>query len=549
VVGLALRFVARSARLTALTIGYLVAAAVRRQTRPQIARAYLQRAGGAFVKLGQILAMRYDLLPARYCDELSKLLDRMPPIPTDTVVAVIESDLGKPLDACYAEFDREALAAASIAQVHGALLPTGEAVVVKVIRPGVARMFQVDFVYMRLGARLLDALGAFRALNLRRLVAELIQITKEELDFRREARNIHEMHEAMLSDRIDHYSPALVPELCGPRVLTMERIDGVPVTRMIAALEAGDTATLAGWAQDGIEPERTAELLMRSILEQSMRHRLFHADPHAANLIAMPGGTLAWIDFGMLGWLDERLWKSQFRMREAVADGRIHAAYQHLLSTLEPLPPVDLTEFEAEVLELFRDWTLSSSTPTATLLEKSSGYFFLRIFDAVRRAGLALPLRLVRLYRAIFVGDIVMLKLDPAIDWVPIMRHFVTQENVRQVQAALHDATSPRTFRSAVEAYAAAPESLVALSEWVRDGLPGVGRTYRQERSRVERVTLLLLTYTRALVVAGIVAVIIAPGLVDSLDLSRWALVALGLLLWMLLGRLIYEFRRGSNSV
>lgn len=560
---LPLIFVARSVRITAFSTAFAVAFTVHRlvspRSGPRLLRWYLQSTGAAFVKLGQILAMRYDLLPARYCEELSKLLDRLPPIPYQTVVQVIEDDLGVPIDDCFGELETEALAAASIAQVHAARLHNGQSVVVKVIPPGTSQRFRVDFAYMRLGARLLDGLGRFGELDLQRLTRELIQLTREELDFSREARNAWEMHRAMLTDDIDHYSPALVPELCGRRVLTMERLEGVPVVEIIAALEAGDADATARWAEMGITPERTAALLLRSILEQSMRHRIFHADPHAANLIVMSGGTLGWIDFGMLGSLDERLWRAQFGMRHAVADGNVYEAYQHLLTTLEPLPPIDLSSFEAEVVGVFRDWTASSQAPTASLLEKSSGLVFLRIFDAARRAGLRLPTGLVRLYRAIFVGDIVMLKLHPGIDWVPIVRSFVADELWRQSTARLSRLTSPAMINAAVRAYVDAPRTLAALSDWVESGLPGVGREYRQQRDRAERVIELLLRYARAAVVVATLVLIgsqtAAPlvfpesgwdHLDEGLGSSGWLVVVFGVLLAVLLGRLIREFRRGG---
>jgi ubiquinone biosynthesis protein len=555
--------VGRSARIAVFSTAFAVAFAVHRlvspSSGPRLVRWYLQSTGAAFVKLGQILAMRYDLLPARYCEELSKLLDRLPPVPFETVVRVIEDDLEVPVEDCFSELEAEALAAASIAQVHSARLHNGQSVVVKVIRPGTRQRFRVDFVYMRLGARLLDGLGAFGELDLKRLVHELIRLTREELDFRREARNVWEMHEAMLADDVDHYSPALVPELCGRRVLTMERIEGVSVAAVIAALEAGDRDALARFAEMGISPERTSELLMRSILEQSMRHRIFHADPHAANLIVMSGGTLGWIDFGMLGWLDERLWRAQFGMRHAVAEGNVYEAYQHLLTTLEPLPPIDLSTFEAEIVELFRDWTASSQAPTSSLLEKSSGIVFLRIFDAVRRAGLRLPTGLVRLYRSIFVADIVMLKLHPGIDWVPIVRRFVADELWRQSGERLSRVTSPATINAAVRATVDAPRTLAALSDWVESGLPGVGREYRQQRDRAERVAGLLFSYARAGVALATLALIgsvtVAPllfagggwdRLEEGLGPPVWLVVACGAFATLLLGRLAREFRRGQ---
>src|SRR5207237_6698001 len=184
------------------------------------------------------------------------------------------------------------------------------------------------------------------SINVARIFREVTNLTSEELDFRREAHNIQQMHDRMVADDIDHYAPSVHPALCGPSMITMERIDGVSVSEMLTAIESRNANLLAAWAEAGITPERSARILMRSILEQSLRHRLFHADPHAANLILMKGGTVAWVDFGMVGWLDERLWLHQFKIREAVSAGRIHAAYQHLLAALEPIPATDLSGFE-----------------------------------------------------------------------------------------------------------------------------------------------------------------------------------------------------------
>jgi ABC1 atypical kinase-like domain len=166
-----------------------------RDAGPGLPRWYLQTCGGAFVKLGQVLAIRYDVLPGRYCDELTKLLDRLPAMPVDVIRAAIERDPGRTLEACYAEFDPEPLGSASIAQVHGARLHDGDEVVVKVIRPATRRTFRIDFRHLHSLAAALDRFGPFTKLEARRLVQEVVDLMREELDFRREARNIWQMQE------------------------------------------------------------------------------------------------------------------------------------------------------------------------------------------------------------------------------------------------------------------------------------------------------------------------------------------------------------------
>src|SRR5438093_3771412 len=279
---------------------FLMVRLIRPAAAPAVLRWYLQTQGAVFVKLGQFLAMRYDVLPPEYCVELTKLLDRMPPVPARRIFDVIEQDLGKPVRTLFAEIDIEPMGSASIAQVHRAKLHDGRRVAVKVMRPGVRRVFDIDFAYMRLVGTVLDDL-LFAGSGVEDIMSEVIALTREELDFRRETGNLHEMHARMSEDDIDHCSPDGIQELCGDMTITMELLEGVPVSDLMTALASKDTRRLAEWQRSGITPRRTARLIVRSVLEQTMRHRLFQADPHAANLIALPGGTLGWVDFGILG--------------------------------------------------------------------------------------------------------------------------------------------------------------------------------------------------------------------------------------------------------
>lgn len=556
-----LRFAGRTVRIAALSFSFLFAFFLGKWfgtfTGPRLLRWYLQSCGAAFVKLGQILAMRFDLLPIQYCEELSKLLDRLPAIPTERIVAVIERDLGRPVEECFATFEVDPIAAASVAQVHAATLADGTPVVVKVLRPGITERFRIDLLYLRMAGPLLNMYGPFVNIDMRRMFGEVVRLTREELDFRREARQIQQMHERMNMDDIDHYAPRVYPELCGRAVITMERIEGVSVTTMLAAVEARDEERLSSWAAAGITPQRTARILMRSILEQSLRHRLFHADPHAANLIVMAGGTLGWVDFGMVGWIDERLWVHQFKIREAVSNGHIHAAYQHLLATLEPIPTTDLSSFETEAKEYFRDWLASSESNMATLAEKSSGYFFLRLLDAVRRAGLSLPAGLMRLYRTIIIGDIVMLKLDPRIDWVPVLREFVADEQRRLTATLFGQTFSAANFNTAWQFLIDAPRMALEVADTLQFRLASLGQTQRQMLTRAQRLLLHVLKYIRLAALLFAVPLLVRRlGLADLFEIFGWSWLSattgtssgtfliFDTLLVLLMGRLIHELER-----
>ena len=489
--------IARTVRLAILSLYFLPQLLLNGQVAPVVLRRYLQTCGGGFIKLGQVLAMRYDLLPNEYCDELAKLLDQVPPLSVSKIERVIVKDLERPLAASFQSIDPTPLGSASIAQVHAAYLTTGESVAIKVIRPGVARTLRVDMAYLRRMGRFSSRFGIFRRLNLEGVVRELSQLTSEELDFRREARNAALFHAVLAQDEVDHYAPRVYFALSGARVLTMERIEGVPMTALVAAVQQGDRLKLQRWAECGIRPRRTARLLLRSILEQTMRHRVFNADPHLANLIVQDGGSLAWVDFGMVGWLDEHTWDQQFRLQRAIATEQFTLAVEALLDSLAPLPARDLSGFEREVKGIMRDWIQSSRDPAATVAEKSTARFFLRIFAAIRAAGLSLPSDLVRMYRTVIIGDTIVLRLDPTIDWLPELKEFVGNETGRQLKDALRPEAALGTVVAAGQAWFRFFNTTSNLVNWLDVRAPELVRTYQQQYSTFGRVGGLLLRYAR----------------------------------------------------
>jgi ubiquinone biosynthesis protein len=391
-------------------------------------------------------------------------------------------------------FEDVPLGSASIAQVHAATLRTGEAVAVKVMRPGIVRKLRVDLTYLLVLGRFFRAFGILTSLKLYNLARELSALTHEELDFRREARDTDLIHRNMEEDEVDHYAPRVYFGLSSRRVITMERIEGVPMTQLLAAVQAGDNARLERWAERGIRPRRTARLLLRSMLEQVMDHRVFNADPHPANLIVKEGGTLAWVDFGMVGWLDEATWEQQFGLLGALANDRVQAAWEALVNSLGALPVRDLSGFELEVKGILRDWIEASKDPQASVQERSTGRLFLRLFDAIRRAGLRLPADLLRVYRTVVGVDMILLRLDRTIDWLPDVREFVREETGRQLVRALRP-----DLVAVGQAWLRFFSTTFSLVNWLDVKLPEMARSYQREVSQLERVLVVMLRYGRIL--------------------------------------------------
>lgn len=473
---------------------------------PRVLRWYFQTCGGAYVKLGQLLATRYDLLRPGYTEELGNLLDSLPPIPTARVTQVVDRELGRPHTEVFASFEARPLATASLAQVHGATLPDGDEVVVKVLKPGISRRVRLDLAFLRFTARVVDVLPVLRGLEVSGLVEELARTTVEELDLAREAMYTAHLHDRMAADPVAHHAPKVYRHLSGRRMLTLERIRGVSLREMLTAVTNGDEVVLRSWAARGITPERTAVILLRSVLEQTMRFRVFHADPHPSNLIVSDGGTLNWVDFGLIGWIDERQWELQLRLRDAIAQERIHDAYFALLEAMEPLPFRDLGRFEQEIKQSLRDFLVASRDPDAPLSQKSTGAFLLRTLANLRRNRLPMTSSTVQLYRTILVADIVMLGLYPAIDWPGHLRRFLRDyASELLVQAVRQPLTSPYTgFR-----LARAPMAIADTMEWLMRRLPDIGRQSLRTLSASERIiphALRLLRRGAALALIGVVA-------------------------------------------
>jgi len=254
-------------------------------------RRVLEEAGGVYVKLGQIAATRVDLIPPDVSDELATLQNRAAPEPVEVIRPALEAELGGPVDEVFAEFDWEPLAAASIGQTYRARLRTGEAVVVKIQRPGIADVIERDLAALALLANVAQRRTSFgQGLRSGEMLAQFATSLRSELDFRLEGDVMREM--ALLIGTDGVRVPRLYGEYCTRRLLVQERFDGFTVAE-IRELDAA-----------GIDRTVLAEELLRSTLDQVLRVGLFHADPHPGNIFAFRDGRLGLIDFGAVGRLD-----------------------------------------------------------------------------------------------------------------------------------------------------------------------------------------------------------------------------------------------------
>jgi predicted unusual protein kinase regulating ubiquinone biosynthesis (AarF/ABC1/UbiB family) len=255
-------------------------------------RSKLITLGPTFIKIGQTLATRADILPVEYIQELSKLQDEVPPFPAVQARAIVERETGSEIPSIFSSFEDEPIAAASLGQVHRATLTTGESVVVKVQRPNLEQSITFDIAVLQRVARFLGRFpDLVRGVAWEGALAEFRATIFEEMDYAQEAQNA-EVFRRNFVRWSEVYVPRIYHHLSTRRLIVMEYIPGLKVTDVEELRAAGE------------DPPQVVRLLARTYLKQLLEDGFFHADPHPGNLRVMPDGRLAFFDFGMVGRLD-----------------------------------------------------------------------------------------------------------------------------------------------------------------------------------------------------------------------------------------------------
>jgi ubiquinone biosynthesis protein len=408
--------------------------------------------GPTFIKFGQLLSTRPDLLPPDFVFALDKLQDTVPSFPATVAIATIETELGRPIDQLFREFSHTPLAAASLGQVHAAVLPTGEQVVVKVQRPDIQGMIATDLAIISDLARLAQErteLGT--QYDLVEVVWEFSSMLRSELDYRQEAFNAERFRRNFARNRLVHI-PTIYWDYTSSRILTSERLRGVKIND-VKALEAA-----------GIDRVRLAHNSTRLILDEVFSHGFFQADPHPGNFFAMSGEVVGAIDFGQVITLDREMTRQLLLLLLALAnrnnDDAIRAMERLGMLNRRNITPAlrrDLGRFTNRVVD----------RPLTDLSARETGEELLAL---VQRHHLHMPGSLAMLLKAVIMMEGIGLQLDPNLDVFAITRPYARRVLTDQMSPGVLYEQTWRGTRDLSEALLALPHRLDAMLERLNEG-------------------------------------------------------------------------------
>jgi len=449
--------------------------ALARHTREARIRLALAELGPTFIKLGQLLSTRPDLVGRDLADELAHLQQEVPADAPDVVREIVEAELGQPIDMLFAEFDDVAMASASIGQVHRAKLKSGESVVVKVQHANIQETVRKDLDVLSGLAQLVDKQEEFAAYRPAATVAEFSRTLRRELDFGREERNL--LHFSGRYDGDPHVRiPKPYSDFCTPRVLTMEYIDGVK-------LRNDERIDAMGFDREELA-RRGAAFYVDSIFTDGY----YHADPHPGNIMLLPGNVIALLDFGMVGRIDEQL-------REQIEDMLLAISNQdsvHLTSVLMRLGkcPKDLDE--AALRADLTDFVTLYGSQSLDRLQ--IGRLLNDMSEMIFRYRIMLPSQVAMLLKVLVTLEGTGKQLNPSFSLIEIMEPFQRKAMLRRLSPARRLKKFRRIYSEVEHLVEILPRRVMDILEQVQQGKLEIHLDHQGLGPSVNRLVLGMLT-------------------------------------------------------
>ena len=370
---------------------------------PERVRKMCEQLGGAYLKLGQFLSLRSDLIPSEYCDELKNLQDKVKPFSFDAARAIVNRELGKPLEKVFQSFEQQPIGSASIAQAHIAKLKDGTKVVVKLQRPDIAKQFKADIDIMNYFARKMANMDRFRDYNPVAIVQEFERYTNNELNFVMEGRNVDRFYKAFKNSK-QVKIPKVHWDYTTPKMIVLEHIDGKKLSEL---------------KDSKYNKKLIAKILVNAIFTQVFEAEIFHADLHPGNILILPKNRIGLLDFGIVGSLDRELKALGLELYLALLDKDAEKVARVLLRTGIPTKETEIDCFKQEVRKIVNEWY------GATLKEVHFTHMMRELFDISIIHKIKMPSDMLLLAKALLTVEGTCLMLDPDFDFVKETKPYV----------------------------------------------------------------------------------------------------------------------------
>ena len=378
------------------------------EKKPEVRlRKTLERLGPTFIKFGQLLSVRPDLIPKEYSKELEKLQDKVPEFPFGEVKAIVEKEFGKNIEHLFLHFEKKPIASASISQVHKAVLKNGDKVAVKVQRPNVKQIMETDIDIMLYIANLLERYHEkIRKFRPARVVNEFKEWTERELDFLLESRNAKRFYQIFKGSKTIHI-PKVYDDLTTEKVLTLEFIDGIELHNINEI------------KRKKINFNQVIKNGFDAVMTQVFVHGIFHADPHPGNIIIMPNNKIAFVDFGIVGYFDESLRNKCIDLLYGIVEHDEELIMETLIGMGMDSEEIDYAQLKSDISFIIQPLQGSSirEIKISRVLEE--------ILSIALRHKLRVPASLVLFGKTIITLEGVALEYDPNFKLVEATRPFI----------------------------------------------------------------------------------------------------------------------------
>lgn len=445
-------------------------------TTPARVRMAMTELGTTFIKLGQMLSTRPDLVGAEMAAELAELQSNVPAEPVESARAILLEDLGQPAEELFAEFDDTPLAAASIAQVYKARLHTGEHVVVKIRRGGIEAKSTTDLEIVQAMAELLEKHSpALRPYQPVAIVRQFRKALLREMDFTYEKRNIEEFTRNF-ADEPNVRIPAVYADLCSSQIITMEQLQGLPGTDIGALRASGEN--LAEFARRGAN----------MYLEMVFRDGFYHADPHPGNLMLLPGCVVGVIDCGQVGRIDDELRDEVEALLLAIVENDSSQVTEQVLRLGSVPPDFNRERLRADLDEFMADFV------GHPLSDINVGHALTSLIEIIRRYHITLPPPLAVLLKTLIVLEGTSRRFSPEVSLAELMQPFCQRMVLRRLSPTRLVRRARRTYRDWDRLISALPRDLTDLLARFRDGTLTVHLDHRHLDPIINRLVLGVLT-------------------------------------------------------